>query len=57
MKYLWKKRNNTKIGSEPNTLMAIIWLHSYACCPISRLIPTGTVRILFVLVSASANRY
>lgn len=43
MKYLWKKRNNTKIGSEPNTLMAIIWLHSYACCPISRLIPTGTV--------------
>ena len=37
--------------------MAIIWLHSYACCPISRLIPTGTVRILLVLVSASANRY
>lgn len=46
-----------RIGREPNTDMAIIWFHSYACCPINRLIPTGTVRMLFVLVRVSANIY
>lgn len=35
MKKRWKTRNRIRTGNEPKTLIAIIWFHSNACCPIS----------------------
>ena len=43
-------------ASEPSTLIAIIWFHSKACCPINSWMPIGTVRIDVDFVSVSAKR-